>query len=388
MRRVWCISVDENLMVCDTVSGTPVYTLDEAFSKLAGNAFPVFTPYNNADIAQPLAHYLKYGNRSDAAYMDSDVNAIRTAREIYPYLRGIYLAENGMSTSAIAEAALSATAQTAALPSALCTQETVAALQSTLLTVAAYPSETAETELMRAAASGANIVISPSASAARSAAAVLGSTTITRAPLLIGAAGSPGQAPENSLSSFSAAVNAGAGAIQADIRLTADGIPVVMKDETIDRTTTGSGRVDAMTLTAIKQFKLWGENNAFSASHPNETVPSLTELLQRFRSTRDADFARPAQQRTRAGTSGVRLHPAAGDDRQSHLHLYQSRYAHIAAHGSARAAMCIEAGRTRRNFYHQQCRKRAYQAARARTPCFRTALHQLRKRHGGIHRCG
>ena len=279
------LSVDENLMVCDTVSGTPVYTLDEAFSKLAGNAFPVFTPYNNADIAQPLAHYLKYGNRSDAAYMDSDVNAIRTAREIYPYLRGIYLAENGMSTSAIAEAALSATAQTAALPSALCTQETVAALQSTLLTVAAYPSETAETELMRAAASGANIVISPSASAARSAAAVLGSTTITRAPLLIGAAGSPGQAPENSLSSFSAAVNAGAGAIQADIRLTADGIPVVMKDETIDRTTTGSGRVDAMTLTAIKQFKLWGENNAFSASHPNETVPSLTELLQRFRST-------------------------------------------------------------------------------------------------------
>lgn len=94
--------------------------------------FPVFTPYNNADIAQPLAHYLKYGNRSDAAYMDSDVNAIRTAREIYPYLRGIYLAENGMSTSAIAEAALSATAQTAARPSALCTQETVAALQSTL----------------------------------------------------------------------------------------------------------------------------------------------------------------------------------------------------------------------------------------------------------------
>ena len=58
-----------------------------------------------------------------------------------------------------------------------------------------------------------------------------------------------------------------------------------MKDETIDRTTSGSGRVGAMTLNAIKQYKLWGENNAFSASHPNETVPSLAELLQRFRTS-------------------------------------------------------------------------------------------------------
>lgn len=40
-----------------------------------------------------------------------------------------------------------------------------------------------------------------------------------------------------------------------------------------------------MTLNAIKQYKLWGENNAFSASHPNETVPSLAELLQRFRTS-------------------------------------------------------------------------------------------------------
>lgn len=258
---------------------------DELFAKLDGNVFPIFTPYGDADIARPLALYLKYANRADAAYMDSDGDAIRTAREIYPYLRGIYRAEAGMTASAITDAALTATAQTAALPTALCTQETVAALQSALLTVAACPTVTNETALMDAAASGANIVIAPSASAARNAAASLGSTTTTRAPLLIGAAGSPSLAPENSLSSFSAAVNAGAGAILADVRLTGDGVPVIMKDETIDRTTSGSGRVGAMTLNAIKQYKLWGENNAFSASHPNETVPSLAELLQRFRTS-------------------------------------------------------------------------------------------------------
>lgn len=279
------VSVDEELRVCETSGGTPMYTLDELFAKLDGNAFPIFTPYGDADIARPLALYLKYANRADAAYMDSDGDAIRTAREIYPYLRGIYRAEAGMTAAAITDAALTATAQTAALPAALCTQETVAALQSALLTVAACPAETNETALMDAAASGANIVVAPSASAARNAAASLGSTTTTRAPLLIGAAGSPSLAPENSLSSFSAAVNAGAGAILADVRLTADGVPVIIKDETIDRTTSGSGSVSAMTLNAIKQYKLWGENNAFSASHPNETVPSLAELLQRFRTS-------------------------------------------------------------------------------------------------------
>lgn len=202
-----------------------MYTLDELFAKLDGNVFPIFTPYGDADIARPHALYLKYANRADAAYMDSDGDAIRTAREIYPYLRGIYRAEAGMTASAITDAALTATAQTAALPTALCTQETVAALQSALLTVAACPTVTNETALMDAAASGANIVIAPSASAARNAAASLGSTTTTRAPLLIGAAGSPSLAPENSLSSFSAAVNAGAGAILADVRLTGDGVP-------------------------------------------------------------------------------------------------------------------------------------------------------------------
>lgn len=133
------VSVDEELRVCETSGGTPVYTLDELFAKLDGNAFPIFTPYGDADIARPLALYLKYANRADAAYMDSDGDALRTAREIYPYLRGIYRAEAGMTASTITDAALTATAQTAALPTALCTQETVAALQSALLTVATVP---------------------------------------------------------------------------------------------------------------------------------------------------------------------------------------------------------------------------------------------------------
>ena len=380
------VSVDEELRVCETSGGTPVYTLDELFAKLDGNAFPIFTPYGDADIARPLALYLKYANRADAAYMDSDGDAIRTAREIYPYLRGIYRAEAGMTAAAITDAALTATAQTAALPTALCTQETVAALQSALLTVAACPAETNETALMDAAASGANIVIAPSASAARNAAASLGSTTTTRAPLLIGAAGSPSLAPENSLSSFSAAVNAGAGAILADVRLTADGVPVIMKDETIDRTTSGSGRVNAMTLNAIKQYKLWGENNAFSASHPNETVPSLAELLQRFRTSQTRillDLRSTEPELAQAVADCIEQQGMTGRVVCISANAYTLTTLRAALPGLQCA---LKLGAPRRDFDHQQRRGRAGQAACARAPGFRAALQQLRQRHVRIHR--
>ena len=130
---------------------------------------------------------------------------------------------------------------------------------------------------MDAAASGANIVVAPSASAARNAAASLGSTTTTRAPLLIGAAGSPSLAPENSLSSFSAAVNAGAGAILADVRLTADGVPVIIKDETIDRTTSGKGRVRDITYDSIRRCKLRRAHNVVTDSL---RMPTLREALK------------------------------------------------------------------------------------------------------------
>ena len=340
------VSVDEELRVCETSGGTPVYTLDELFAKLDGNVFPIFTPYGDADIARPLALYLKYANRADAAYMDSDGDAIRTAREIYPYLRGIYRAEAGMTASAITDAALTATAQTAALPTALCTQETVAALQSALLTVAACPTVTNETALMDAAASGANIVIAPSASAARNAAASLGSTTTTRAPLLIGAAGSPSLAPENSLSSFSAAVNAQRHqAIQA------------------------LGREQRL-------FRLASQRDRAFSGRAAAALPHLT----------DAHPARPAQHRAGSGAGGSGLHRAAGDDRQSRLYLNQRLHADDAARRSARAAVRTEAGRARRDFDHQQRRGRAGQAACARTAGFRAALHQLRQRHVRIHR--
>jgi len=50
--------------------------------------------------------------------------------------------------------------------------------------------------------------------------------------------------PENTMLSFRQAVEAGADGIEMDVRRTADGVYVMMHDESVDRTTYGSGLVE------------------------------------------------------------------------------------------------------------------------------------------------
>ena len=65
------------------------------------------------------------------------------------------------------------------------------------------------------------------------------------APFVIAHRGYSGRAPENTLPAFEAAIEAGAPALELDVRLTKDRVPIVFHDATLDRTTNGSGRIDA-----------------------------------------------------------------------------------------------------------------------------------------------
>ena len=71
------------------------------------------------------------------------------------------------------------------------------------------------------------------------------------APQLIAHRGGPAGAPESTLAAFRNAIAVGADWIEMDIRMTRDGTLVVMHDETVDRTTNGTGRVEDLTLAQI-----------------------------------------------------------------------------------------------------------------------------------------
>ncbi|MCL7747064.1 glycerophosphodiester phosphodiesterase [Halalkalibacter alkaliphilus] len=84
------------------------------------------------------------------------------------------------------------------------------------------------------------------------------------------------QYPENTMAAFEAAVKANADGIELDVQLTLDEVPVVIHDETLDRTTSGSGLVQSHTVEEIKKLSsgAW-----FSQTYKNEQVPTLEEVL-------------------------------------------------------------------------------------------------------------
>jgi len=70
---------------------------------------------------------------------------------------------------------------------------------------------------------------------------------------IVGHRGARAIYPENTITALKEGIKC-ANFVEIDIRLTKDGIPVVMHDATLDRTTNGSGPVSAKTLGEIQQF--------------------------------------------------------------------------------------------------------------------------------------
>ncbi len=98
-------------------------------------------------------------------------------------------------------------------------------------------------------------------------------------PMNLGHRGGTGRHPENTLAAFRAAVEAGAGGLELDVRLTRDGHPVVMHDATVDRTTDGFGAVAGMTLAGVRRLDAGG------GGRRDERVPTLREVLAAFPET-------------------------------------------------------------------------------------------------------
>jgi glycerophosphoryl diester phosphodiesterase len=108
--------------------------------------------------------------------------------------------------------------------------------------------------------------------------------------LVIAHRGESAHAPENTLEALRRGVEAGADAIEFDLRLTADGEVVVMHDPTVDRTTDGSGPVWALTLRRLQEldagYRFAPEGKAeFPFRGAGLRVPSFREVLEAFPDT-------------------------------------------------------------------------------------------------------
>ena len=73
------------------------------------------------------------------------------------------------------------------------------------------------------------------------------------------------------------AVGLGADMIELDVRLSSDGIPVIIHNSTVDETTDGSGKVSSLSLAQLKELDAgsWKDKR-----YAGERIPTLVEVLE------------------------------------------------------------------------------------------------------------
>ena len=100
--------------------------------------------------------------------------------------------------------------------------------------------------------------------------------------LIYGHRGASGYAPENTLEAFRLAMEMGADGFELDVHMSRDGALVVIHDESVDRTTDGTGLVRDLTLAQLKEL----DASCGMEGYRGAKIPTLEEVFDLIRDTR------------------------------------------------------------------------------------------------------
>ena len=98
-----------------------------------------------------------------------------------------------------------------------------------------------------------------------------------KSPWVVGHRGAMGHAPENTMTSFETAVDLGADMLEFDVRLTKDGVPVIVHDANLDRTSNKSLFVSELSAKDLLELDA---GSWFDLRFAGERIPRLATLLK------------------------------------------------------------------------------------------------------------
>ena len=107
-------------------------------------------------------------------------------------------------------------------------------------------------------------------------------------PVVFAHRGGAALAPENTVAAFDAGLAAGAHGLELDVRLSLDGVAVVIHDPALDRTTDATGPVDGRTareLAALDAGFRFERDGAYPFRGCGLGIPALRAILDRYRTT-------------------------------------------------------------------------------------------------------
>ncbi len=102
---------------------------------------------------------------------------------------------------------------------------------------------------------------------------------MTLPPRLVGHRGAPASTPENTFASFRRALAESADGIEIDVRVLPDGTPVILHDDSVDRTTNGHG---PLTEYDAESLRVLDAGAPFDERFRGERIPLLDEVLDEF----------------------------------------------------------------------------------------------------------
>jgi glycerophosphoryl diester phosphodiesterase len=95
-------------------------------------------------------------------------------------------------------------------------------------------------------------------------------------PILIAHRGGAAEAPENTMAAFRHAIEIGIRFVELDVQMSRDSELIVMHDETVDRTTNGTGAIHEMTFEELRRLDA---GSWFAPQFAGEKIPTLHEVL-------------------------------------------------------------------------------------------------------------
>jgi glycerophosphoryl diester phosphodiesterase len=98
-------------------------------------------------------------------------------------------------------------------------------------------------------------------------------------PIIFAHRGASHSSPENTLAAFEKAIKFNADAVEFDVKLTKDQQVVIIHDNSLDRTTNGSGRVNNHTLSELKNLDA---GSHFGSEYSGERIPTLDEVFSQL----------------------------------------------------------------------------------------------------------
>ena len=264
------LTIDESLNVIDANKAV-IDTLDDAIKNKLQNKIISIVRLNTINEGLVLANYLKENTDIiDLSIVSSDPSILKQVKENVSYIRAIYEAnEYSINLPKIANSCL---ANTIILPSSLASRENVEYIHARFKAVWLKVDSSSKMDIYNAINTGAYGLVSSDYGLIYDAYQDYGTDSFLRRSFNPAHRGLANTYNENSLNGCMAAIDAGATHIEIDAYLTTDNEIVIMHDGSVDRTTDGSGSIEAKSLAEVKQLNL-------DLKQPFEKVPTLDEMI-------------------------------------------------------------------------------------------------------------